>query len=94
MITDWSRLPGLSLWQLAKSGSGQVAVLTGEAGIGKSRLSVELMDRVGVEDHTRLRYFCSEHLDKSPLHPFIEQLERASGFSPGDTPELFRLCSG
>jgi class 3 adenylate cyclase/predicted ATPase len=76
----------LRRWQRAKSGEGQVALLSGEPGIGKSRLVVALQERLREEPHTRLRYFCSpQHTDRT-LHPIIGQIERAAGFALEDDP--------
>jgi class 3 adenylate cyclase/predicted ATPase len=72
-------------WEQAKSGEGRVVLISGEPGIGKSRLTVVLSEHIGGEPHTRLRYFCSPHHQDSALHPFIEQLERAAGFARDDT---------
>lgn len=77
----------LSLWQEACTGAGRIVLLSGEAGVGKSRLTATLMDAIAGQPHTRLRYFCSPHLQGSPLHPCIQQLERAAGFRRDDTPE-------
>ena len=74
-------------WHRAKSGEGRVVLLSGEPGIGKSRLTVALQERLQNEPHTRLRYFCSPHHQDSALHPTIAQLERAAGFERDDTPE-------
>src|SRR5262249_22555204 len=74
-------------WAKVKAGGGQVVLLSGEAGIGKSRLTVELMDRVGTESHTRLRYFCSPQHTDSALYPIISQLERAARLTHDDKPE-------
>src|SRR5580704_4067544 len=72
-------------WEQAKSGEGRVVLISGEPGIGKSRLTVALSEHIGGEPHKRLRYFCSPHHQDSALHPFIEQLERAAGFARDDT---------
>lgn len=77
----------LRRWQQAKSGEGRVVLLSGEPGIGKSRLSAELVHRLEAEPHTRLRYFCSPHHQDSALHPFIVQLERAGGLAREDNPQ-------
>jgi predicted ATPase len=62
-------------------------LVSGEPGIGKSRLSAALSQRIEKDPHTRLRYFCSPHDQGSALHPFIVQLERAAGFARDDTVE-------
>ncbi|MES0098243.1 AAA family ATPase [Mesorhizobium sp. M0019] len=74
-------------WHRAKSGEGRVVLLSGEPGIGKSRLTVTLQERIQNEPHTRLRYFCSPHRQDSALHPTIAQLERAAGLERDDPPE-------
>jgi predicted ATPase len=74
----------LDRWEQAKEGEGQVVLLSGEAGIGKSRIAQMLRDRVGAEDHVRLRYQCSPYHTNSALHPIIDQLERAAGFARDD----------
>jgi class 3 adenylate cyclase/predicted ATPase len=74
----------LRRWRRAMVGEGQVVMLGGEAGIGKSRLVGALRERLGSEGHARLRYFCSPHHQDSALHPFIAQLERAAGFARED----------
>ena len=75
----------LRRWSKAKSGEGQVVLLSGEPGIGKSRLSAALMERLAPEPHTRLRYFCSPQHADSALYPIISQMERAAGFAHNDT---------
>jgi class 3 adenylate cyclase/tetratricopeptide (TPR) repeat protein len=75
----------LRLWTTAKSGEGQVALLSGEAGIGKSRLTAALLESITSETHTRVRYFCSPQFIDSALYPFISQLERAAGLATDDT---------
>jgi predicted ATPase len=64
-----------------------VVLLSGEPGIGKSRLTAAVIERLAFEPHTRLRYFCSPHHQDSALQPVIAQLERAAGFEREDTPE-------
>jgi predicted ATPase len=76
----------LRRWSLAKAGEGQIVLLSGEAGIGKSRLTAALLERLAAEPHTRMRYFCSPQHTASALHPIIEQLERAAGINRGDLP--------
>jgi class 3 adenylate cyclase/predicted ATPase len=73
--------------RLAWQGEGQIVLISGEPGIGKSRLAAALAERIAGEPHTRLRYQCSPYLTNSALHPFIAQLERAAGFKAGDAPE-------
>jgi class 3 adenylate cyclase len=75
----------LRRWSRAKTGEGQVVLLSGEAGIGKSRLTVALLERLAAEPHTRLRYFCSPQRTDSALYPVIGQMERAAGFVHDDT---------
>jgi hypothetical protein len=77
----------LRRWAKAKSGEGQVVLLSGEPGIGKSRLTAALMERLASEPHTRLRYFCSPQHTDSALYPVIGQMERAAGFVHDDTPQ-------
>jgi predicted ATPase len=77
----------LRRWQQAKTGEGRVVLLTGEPGIGKSRLTAELSERIRGESHTRVRYFCSPHHQDSALYPFITQLEGTAGFARDDTVE-------
>ena len=75
----------LRRWSKAKSGEGQVVLLSGEPGIGKSRLTAALLERLATEPHTRLRYFCSPQHTDSAFYPIISQMERAAGFAHDDT---------
>ena len=75
----------LRRWAKAKGGEGQVVLLSGEAGIGKSRLTAALLENLTGEPHTRLRYFCSPQHTDSAFYPIIGQLERAAGLAHDDT---------
>ena len=77
----------LRRWQRAKVGEGQVVLLSGEPGIGKSRLTAAFQDKIFGEPHTRVRYSCSPYHRESALFPFITQLQRAAGFARDDTPQ-------
>jgi class 3 adenylate cyclase len=77
----------LRRWRQVVSGEGRVVLLSGEPGIGKSRLIVALEDQLQTEQYTPLRYFCSPlHTDSTP-YPIISQLERAAGFNRNDAME-------
>jgi class 3 adenylate cyclase len=80
----------LRRWSRAKAGDGQVVLVSGEPGIGKSRITAALAERLHAEPHLRLRYFCSPYHQDSALFPFIDQLGRASGFA-GDDPPVAKL---
>ncbi len=73
-------------WRLARSGEGQVVLISGEPGIGKSRLTQVLREQIKGEPHTALRYQCSPFRLNSALYPIIEQLEFAAAFGRDDTP--------
>jgi class 3 adenylate cyclase len=73
-------------WACAKVGDGQVVLISGQAGIGKSRIAAELEGRLQFEPHLQLRHFCSPYHQDSALYPFVDQLGRAAGFAPDDGP--------
>lgn len=74
-------------WVQAQNGEGQVILLSGEAGIGKSRIVAELRQKIDDDEHTRILYQCSPHHTNSPFYPVISQLERAAGIVPSDLAE-------
>src|SRR4051794_23768547 len=76
----------LRRWTRAKAGDGQVVLISGEPGIGKSRITAALAERLDAEPHLRLRYFCSSYHQNSALFPFIDQLSRAAGIARDDPP--------
>jgi class 3 adenylate cyclase len=86
-------------WARTKAADGQVVLISGEPGIGKSRLTAALTERLHAEPHLRLRYFCSPYHRDSALFPFIDQLGRAAEFAHDDPPvaklgKLEALLSG
>jgi len=74
----------LRRWSSATTGEGQMVLISGEAGIGKSRLAAGLLERLATEPHARLRYFCSPQHTNSAFYPFIGQIERAAGLARDD----------
>jgi class 3 adenylate cyclase/predicted ATPase len=77
----------LRRWARAKTGDGQAVLVSGEAGIGKSRLTAALLESVAAEPHMRLRCFCSQQHTDSALYPIIRQMERAARMAHDDTPK-------
>jgi predicted ATPase/class 3 adenylate cyclase len=75
----------LRRWGRTKNGDGQVVLVSGEPGFGKSRLTAALEERLQGEPHLRQRLFCSPYRQDSPLYPFIEQIGRAAGLTPSDS---------
>jgi class 3 adenylate cyclase/predicted ATPase len=76
----------LRRWARAKAGDGQVVLISGEPGIGKSRIVAALAERLDGEPYLRLRYFCSPYHQDTALFPFIDQLDRAADFAREDPP--------
>lgn len=74
-----------NLWERAKKGEGQVALIRGEPGIGKSRISLALMNAIASDDHTTIRWQCSSNHTNSPFYPVIQNLERAARFNREDS---------
>ena len=73
-------------WEQAKRGEGRAVLVTGEPGIGKSRLAQALQERVRSEPCTQLLYHCSPYHQDSALYPIIGQIIRAAGIERDDTP--------
>jgi predicted ATPase len=78
----------LDRWRLSVEGEGQIVVLSGEAGIGKSRIAERLRERISTGDCLRIRYQCSPHHSDSALYPVIVRLRAAAGIMPTDPPSL------
>jgi class 3 adenylate cyclase len=79
-----------SLWRKACDGTGRVAVITGDMGIGKSRIAAQLLSDTAADTTTRIQWFCSEHQQGIALHPCLQQLERAARIEHKASPELRR----
>ena len=87
----------LARWRRAADGEGQVVLLSGEAGIGKSRIVQALREQLSGQPYTALSHYCSPYHSASALFPIIGLLERAAGFSRDDPPaarlDKLELCS-
>jgi predicted ATPase/DNA-binding response OmpR family regulator/class 3 adenylate cyclase len=77
----------LTLWDRAKASQGQVALLCGEAGIGKSRLCEVFLERISAKPQVTIRYQCAPHHANSPFYPVIEQIQHAAHIKRGDAPD-------
>lgn len=75
-------------WQRAQENAGQIVLISGEAGIGKSRITEALAEIIGGERHFRVNYQCSPYHSSTALYPYIHQTEKAAGFKPSDTNEV------
>ena len=71
-------------WSRVAAHEGQAILVSGEAGIGKSRLTAALMAQIGDEPHSRIRYFCAPQFANSAFAPFLMQIERAAGIQRED----------
>lgn len=77
----------LDRWDQARNSEGQVVVLVGEAGVGKSRITMSVKEQTSGNSPIRLQYQCSPHHTDSALYPVLEQLSRVAGIGPDDATE-------
>ena len=75
-------------WAMARSSQGQLALVTGEAGIGKSRITQAVIDEVAQEEHIRMTYQCSPYHADSAFYPVIQQISFVAGFASSDSPDV------
>lgn len=75
-------------WALAKSGQGQMVIVSGEAGIGKSRITRAIIDEVANDDHTRITFQCSPYHADTAFYPITQQMAFAAGFTPSDSADV------
>jgi class 3 adenylate cyclase/tetratricopeptide (TPR) repeat protein len=75
-------------WSLARSEQGQMLIVSGEAGIGKSRITQAVIDMLANDDHTRISYQCSPYHVDSAFYPVIQQMSFAAGFASSDSPDV------
>jgi DNA-binding response OmpR family regulator/class 3 adenylate cyclase len=76
------------LWERVRAKKGQVALICGEAGIGKSRVCEVFLERISADPHITIRYQCSPHHTHSPFRPIVDQIESAAHFERGDAPKI------
>lgn len=74
----------MNAWQAVAAGRGQLVLLQGEAGIGKSHLVGELKRSLLVQDYRQMSWYCGPNTRESTLHPIAEQINKAAGFEKGD----------
>jgi class 3 adenylate cyclase/predicted ATPase len=81
---DPERRALVQAWEKARAGEGQVVLVTGDAGIGKSRLAAELVEHARGERCAAVRCYCAPYRQGSSLHPFVQYLEHAAAFCPSE----------